>query len=104
MYSEALAHTLANNRPQAEVLRLEPAELDGQLEGFDPQLVVCNEATDRIRATATSWVSLSYEARGITASVCLDGRRSTVEEVEVKDMLAIVDEAERLSEASRPDG
>ena len=102
MYGEALAHTLANNRPQAEVLRLEPAELDGQLEGFDPQLVVCNEPTERIRAT--SWVSLSYEARGITASVCLDGRRSTVEEVEVKDMLAIVDEAERLSETSRPDG
>jgi hypothetical protein len=92
MYGEALA----NNRPTAEVLRFEPGELDGQLEGFDPQLVVCNEATERIRALATSWVELSYEARGITASVCLDGRRSTVEDAEVKDVLAIMDEAERL--------
>jgi hypothetical protein len=105
MYSEALAYALGMNRPKAEVLRLEPGELDGQLEGFDPQLVVCNEDTDEVKALATSsssssWVELSYEARGITATVCLGGRRSTVEDVEVKDVLAIVDEAERLSDAS----
>jgi hypothetical protein len=106
MYGEALAYTLRKNRPKAEVVRVEPGELDGQLDGFDPQLVVCNEAIDEVKALATSssWVALSYEAKGITATVCLDGRRSTIEDVEVKDVLAIVDEAERLSDASRPDG
>jgi hypothetical protein len=47
---------------------------------------------------------LSYEPKGITATVCLDGRRLTLEDVEVNDVLAMVDEAERLSDASRPDG
>jgi hypothetical protein len=104
MYGEALAYALKKNRPQAEVVRVEAGELDGQLESFDPQLVVCNGPTDEVvKALAPSWVELSYEARGITASVCLGGRRSTVEDVGVEDVLAIVDEAERLSQSSRPD-
>lgn len=105
MYGEALAYVLKKNRPQAEVVRVEASELDGQLESFDPQLVVCNGPTDEVvKALAPSWVELSYEARGITASVCLGGRRTTVEDVEVEDVLAMVDEAERLSQSSRPDG
>jgi hypothetical protein len=40
MYGEALAYALAKDRPQAEVVRVEPGELDGQLDGFEPQLVV----------------------------------------------------------------
>jgi hypothetical protein len=104
MYGEALAYALKKNRPQAEVVRVEAGELDGQLESFDPQLVVCNGPTDEVATVlAPSWVELSYEAKGITASVCLGGRRSRVEDVEVADVLAIVDEAERLSQSSRPD-
>ena len=97
MYGEALAYALAKIRPQAEVVRVEPVELDGQLNGFHPQLVVCNEATDTVKALAASWVALSYEARSITASVYLQGRRSTVEDVQVADMVALMDGAERLS-------
>ena len=96
MYGQALAYVLRKKRPQAEVMRVEPGELGGQLEGFDPQLVICNGATDEVKVLATSWVALSYEGRGITATVCLDGRRSTLEDVAVWDVLAIVDEAERL--------
>jgi hypothetical protein len=104
MYGEALAYALAKNRPQAEVVRVEAGELDGQLDGFHPQLVVCNAATIQVKALAASWVVLSYEARGITASVYLQGRRSTVEDVQVADMVALMDEAERLSDASQGGG
>ena len=94
MYGQVLAHSIAKTRPGAEVLRLEPGELDRRLEGFDPQLVFCSEATDRIRALAPSWVVLTYAARGaIDATACLRGRRSAVEDVGMADMLALVDRA-----------
>lgn len=105
MYGESLAYVLKKNRPQDEVVRVEAGELDGRPESFGPQLVVCNGPTDEVvKAFAPSRVELSYEARGITATVCLGGRRSRVEDVGVADVLAMVDEAERLSRSSRPDG
>ena len=96
MYGEALAYALSKNRPTTEVVRVEPGDLDAELEGFDPQLVVCNEATDEVRCLAPSWVALSYP-RAIEADVCMGGRRSTIEDVRVEDVLAVMDEAERLS-------
>ena len=95
MYGEVLAHYIAENRPAAEVLRVEPGEEDG--EEFDPEFIVCNEATDRVKSLASSWVVLSYVSRGIRASASLRGRRSTLENATMADMLALVDEAERLS-------
>lgn len=94
MYGQVLAHSIAENRPDVEVLRLEPAGLDGWLEGFDPQLIFCNEATDRIRAHAASWVVLAYPAGGtMDATACLRGHRSALADVALADMLALVDAA-----------
>ena len=96
MYGEALAYALTKNRPTAEVVRVEPEELAGDVGGFEPQLVVCNGATDRVKALAPSWISLSYP-RAVEADVCLGGRRSAMEDVGVEDVHAVMDEAERLS-------
>jgi hypothetical protein len=76
------------------VLRLDPAGLDGRLEGCDPQLVFCNEATAAIRAHAASWVVLTYPAGDpMDATACLRGDRSAVEDFRMSDMLALVDAA-----------
>ena len=96
MYGEALAYALSKDRPSAEVVRVEPGDLDAEVEGFGPRLVVCNEATDEVRALAPSWVALSYP-RAVEADVCLGWRRSKMEDVRVEDVLAVMDEAERLS-------
>jgi hypothetical protein len=94
MYGQVLAHSIAKNRPGVEVLRLEPAQLEGQLEGFDPQLVFCNEATDRIRTFAPSWVVLTCPAGGkMDATACLRGHGQAVADVGMADMLALVDAA-----------
>ena len=77
------------------MVRVAPEELDGELEGFDPQLVVCNDAIDRVKDLAPSWISLSYP-KAIEADVYLGGRRFTIGNVRVEDVLAVVDEAERL--------
>jgi hypothetical protein len=96
MYGEALAYALSKNRPSAEVVRVEPGDLDAQLEGFGPRLVVCNEATEQVKSLVPSWAVLTYP-RAVEADVCLGGRRSTIEDVRVEDVLAVMDEAERLS-------
>ena len=96
MYGEVLAYALAKNRPSAEVVRVDPEGLAGDLGGFVPRLVVCNEATDEVRFLAPSWVALSYP-KAIEADVCLGGRLSRIEDVEVEDVLAVMDEAELLS-------
>ena len=101
MYGEVLAYALAKNRPSAEVVRVDPEGLAGDLGGFVPRLVVFNEATDQVTTLAASWVALSYP-KAIEANVCLGGRLSTIEDVRVEDVLAVMDEAERLSaEATR---
>jgi hypothetical protein len=100
MYGQALAYTLQKSRPTAEVARVEPGGVDRQLDGFAPQLVVCNGTNDELKALAPSWVVLTYEARGIEATVFLGGRRSTIEDVGMEDLLAVMDEAERLSAAT----
>ena len=96
MYGEVLAYALAKNRPSAEVMRVDSEGLAGDLGGFVPRLVVCNEATDQVRFLAASWIALSYP-KAIEADVCLGGRLSRIEDVGVEDVLAVMDEAERLT-------
>jgi hypothetical protein len=36
MYGQVLAYTLQMNRPKAEVVSVEPGDLDAELEGFVP--------------------------------------------------------------------
>ena len=81
-------------------MRVDAGDLGGDLGGFDPQLVVCNEATSRVKSLAPSWVALSYHARATEATVFLGGRRSRTYDVGVAKMLAVMDEADRLSAAT----
>jgi hypothetical protein len=53
MYGETLAYALSKDRPTAEVVSVEPGDLDVELEGFGPRLVVCNELTDRVKYLAS---------------------------------------------------
>jgi len=96
MYGQVLAYALQMNRPKAEVARVEPGDLDAELEGFGPRLVVCNEVTERVKSLVPSWIVLTY-LKAVEADVCLGGRRSTIKDVGLADMLAVMHEAERLS-------
>ena len=96
MYGQALAYALSKNRPSAEVVRVDPEGLAGDLGGFVPRLVVCNEATEQVKSLVPSWAVLTYP-RAVEADVCLGGRLSRIEDVGVEDVLAVMDEAERLS-------
>ena len=99
MYREVIAHAVREHRPRAEVLTADPGLLDSETtRGLTPHLVVCNRATRAVREVALSWVELEVRPGpvGLDANIKVDGRPlSRVEQAEIGDVLAAVDETER---------
>ena len=100
MYREVIAHAVRKHRPRAEVLTAEPDDLvdsDETTRGLAPHLVVCNRATGAVREVALSWVELEVRPGpvGLDANIKVDHRPlSRVEQAEIGDVLAAVDETE----------
>jgi hypothetical protein len=99
MYREVIAHAVREHRPRAEVLTAEPDELVNSetTRGLAPHLVVCNRATGAVREVALSWVELEVRPGpvGLDAQIKVDRRPlSGVEQAEIGDVLAAVDETE----------
>jgi hypothetical protein len=100
MYREVIAHAVREHRPSAdEVLTADPGLLDSETRGLAPHLVVCNRATGAVREVAISWVELEVRLgpERLDANMKVDGRPlSRVEQAEIGDVLAAVDETERM--------
>lgn len=69
---------------------MEQAALDRELSRGIPQLVICSRATPAVRGTVPAWVEL-YTDDGPVSSVAIGGERSTVQEMDLSDLLLIVD-------------
>ena len=98
MYREVIAHAVRKHRPRAEVLTAGPDDLDSETRGLAPHLVVCNRATGAVREVAHSWVELEVRPGpvGLDANIKVDSwPLSRVEQAEIGDVLAAVDETER---------
>ncbi len=94
-YRQVLMLTLGRLRPRVEVFLALPEELDGEVERLAPDLVVCNAVTRKVRDRVVSWVEMIvYD--GLGAHVCVGGTSSTLEDANTEELLAIVDETERL--------
>lgn len=91
-YRQAIAGVLRELRPGVEFEEAEPEELDRRVVRRAPQLVICSRATPTVRAAAPSWVEL-YKDHGSLSSVSIRREQSTVEEMELSDLLLIVDRA-----------
>ncbi len=103
MYREALALALQRHRPDAEVL-LDPLESpDGELESFGPHLLVRND-TDGVDLPSLvgkellCWVEILY-SDGMDARVSMNGEVRVIEDMSIADLLALVDEVEKLTPA-----
>ncbi len=94
-YREVMAGTLRTLRPDVEVILIEPQDLDLQIVGLDPHLVVCSNLTDTVRARSLGWVVLYPDGQS-HAMVCIDGTSSTVEDMEFEGLLSVVDRVDRL--------
>jgi hypothetical protein len=79
----------------SEVRIVAPEDLDGEVERFQPHLVVCNEVTPLVEANVLSWIQILLED-GLNAIVSLDGKTSEVHDISEDDVFAAVDETEKM--------
>ena len=93
-YRQALAAVFRELRPGVEVFEVEEEDLDREVERLGPDLVVCSRLTTRIEDRAPSWVEL-YPNHGPQSEVSVLGERSTVQEIQLSDLLSIIDRTER---------
>ncbi len=93
-YRQALAAAFRELRPGVEVFEVEEDDLDREVERLGPDLVVCSRLTSRIEDRAPSWVELypNHEAHSVVSVL---GERSTVQEIQLSDLLSIIDRTER---------
>lgn len=89
-YREAIATAFRALRPGVEVFEAEEEDLDREVGRLDPDLVVCSRLTALVEDRAPSWVEL-YPGSGSHSVVSVRGERSTIEEIQLSDLLSIVD-------------
>jgi hypothetical protein len=89
-YREAIAAAFRLLRPGVEVFEAEEEDLDREVGRLGPDLVVCSRLTARVEDLAPNWVEL-YPGRGSWSVISLHGRRSTVEEIQLSDLLSAID-------------
>lgn len=93
-YRESIAQVFRQLRPNVEVMTAEPDELEDRVLRLDPEMVVFSEATGLVRERVPVWVEL-YPGYGPRSVVSVRGERSTIEEIQLSDLLAVVDRTER---------
>ena len=99
-YREAIAAALRVIRPNASSVLVEPGDLDGEVRRVKPHLVVCSSSSTTIEDHAQSWVMLYPDGRS-EAIISLDGKTTTVPNVEFTTLLEVLDKlAQRHASAS----
>lgn len=98
VYREVLALSLHQHRPDAEVLISPPESLDEEVGRFKPHLVVLGD-NDGAAPDGLSGVLYRVEillGASMDARISVDGRVAEVKDICTGDLLAVVDEAEKM--------
>ncbi len=96
-YRQVFAATFRELRPDVEVFEAEEKDLIREVERLDPDLVVCSRLTARVEDHAASWVELYPDCKAHSV-VSVLGERSTVEKMQLSDLLSIIDRTKQLSQ------
>ena len=98
MYRETLAVVLHRHRPDAEVMLAPSESRDGEVNRFRPHLLVRND-NDGAGPESLNAIACRIEvliSDGLGARINLGGRIWTIEDMSTDDLLAVVEEVERL--------
>ena len=98
MYREVIALSLHNYRLNAEVLLCPPEALDQEIGHFRPHLVMLDD-NDGAAPDGLSRVLSRVEillAASMDAMISVDGQTREVRDICTEDLLAVVDEAEKM--------
>jgi hypothetical protein len=96
-YRESIAQVFRQLRPNVEVVTAEPDELEERVLSLAPEMVIFSEATGLVRESVPVWVEL-YPGYGPRSVIGVGEERSTVEEIQLSDLLSALDRAERLAQ------
>ena len=101
-YREAIAGAIQGMLPDAEVLTLEPEDLDREVGQGAAGMVLCSCVTSVVEKGSFAWVEL-YPGGGPGARIGVDGLRLTAAgDLGLADLLWIADRAESLAQKSGP--
>lgn len=87
VYREALAGALAALRPEASVVAVEPAELDGMVIRTRPDLVFCSSLAPAVEAGSRAW-TLLYPDGTPRVETSVNGEREVVADLGLAAALA----------------
>jgi hypothetical protein len=99
VYGEAIARALAELRPDLEVRRAPLDEIDRELRGFDPHVVVCSRLNGGHPGGRGAWVQVPTDDETgdgeRPARLCLEGESWDTEGPTLGEILDVVDETRR---------
>jgi hypothetical protein len=98
-YREALGEALRLMRPQAEVVVVEPTNLDGEVERRQPHIIFGSRLSDTARSSALAWALLNPQGKQLVET-SVAGERATSSDLPFAAILALVDSAEHLARST----
>ena len=105
VYSHTIARAISELRQGLEVRPCVLGELDRELGGFDPHVVVCSRPKDAHQGARGAWVHIPTQdgpgGEEALASICLEGERWRTDGPPLSELLKVLDETrERLREGT----
>ena len=94
-YREAFAGALRLMRPNSRIIEAGAEDLDREVERFKPDVVLCSSVSATVETKARSWILLYPEDEPL-AMVSTAGELSTVGDVDLEDIVALVDRTAEL--------
>ena len=105
LYREAIAIAVRRGRPEAEVMLVPPNLLGGQVDGFEPHVLVRSDSDGEILEKLLGSVVVRVEVLitdGMAARVSVGGEEPyMIEGAGIEDLLGLLDEAEGLVSDTR---
>lgn len=92
-YRQTLAFVLSELRPDVEVIEADSGSLNQQVLRMSPDLVICSRVTSLVRERVPNWVELYPECQSVS-TFCIGGERSTLDDVQLSDLLSLIDRME----------
>ncbi len=92
-YRETIALVIRELRPDVEVIEADSGTLNQQVLRMSPDLVICSRVTSVVRDRVPNWVELYPECQPLS-TFCIGGESSTVDNVQLSDLLSLVDRME----------
>lgn len=82
-------------RPETEVKTVEPESLEDEVSAFAPDMVICDKAGEAVQEHVKVWVELypNFSPLSVTS---IGGQVSTIEGIQLADILEIIDRTEDL--------